>query len=209
VRIVKIGFVLALAMLLGACASTLSAEQRASIKRVSIGKVQMPEKAIVLGDHAGTAFLVGGAIGSAIEQGTSSLPAEFEKALVKSRTDVAAVFRADLERKLASKGFEIVPEGDPRADATIVPRVTQYGLTGVIFRTPPTRFPNLGVRVELRKAGDNDLIWSNHAAVNISEKIFRQLDARPILHYLEDPVLLNTQFRKASDLVTEEVLTRL
>lgn len=208
-RILKIGFLVVLAMLLGACATNLTAEQRASIRRVSIATVQMPEKAIVLGDNAGAAFLVGGIIGSAIEQGLSSLPAEFEKALVNSRTDPAAIFRADLERKLASKGFEIVSEGDPRADANIIPKVVQYGLTGVIFEAPPKRFPAFGVRLELRKPGASELIWAQYASVHINEKIFRQLDARPIADYLQDPVLLNTQFRKACDLVTDDVLGKL
>lgn len=201
---------LALPLLLAACASPqLTGEQRAAIKRVSIAKVEMPEKALIIGDNAGAAFIFAGPIGLALANGTSSLPVEFDKSLARSNTDVPGIVRADLERKLKAKGYQVVTEGEGAVDAVVVPQVVQYGLTGNVFSSPPVRFPALGVRIELKKPGAPDKFWSRYASVHISEKIFAQLDARPMTEYFSDPVLLNTQFRKASDLVAEEVLSGL
>lgn len=206
----KITLLLAFALLLAGCASSpLTSEQRAAYKRVSIAKVEMPEKPTIFGENAAAIFLFTGPLGTAIAQGVSDVPAEFQKSLAKSKTDVAAIFRQDLERKLAVKGFEVVPEGDPRANAVLVPKVLQYGLTGNIVATPPVRVPAFWVRVDLKKPGSTDTLWWHFASVHVNETIFKQLEARPIADYFTDPVLLDTQFKKASDLVTEDVLSKM
>jgi hypothetical protein len=165
---------LALPLLLAACASPqLTGEQRAAIKRVSIAKVTMPEKALIIGDNAGAAFLVAGPIGMAIANGTSSLPVEFDKSLARSNTDVSGIVRADLERKLKAKGYQVVADGEGAVDAVVFPQVVQW-LTGNVFSSPPVRFPALGVRVELKKPGAPDKFWSRYASVHISEKIFAE-----------------------------------
>jgi hypothetical protein len=80
------------------------------------------------------------------------------------------------------------------------------------------REPGIGTRVETPRA---DIVrrlylgriryslWWHFASVHVSEKIINSLEAKPISDYFTDPVLLNTQFRKASDLVTEELLSKM
>lgn len=206
----RVLLLLVLPLLLAACASPqLTGEQRAAIKRVSIAKVEMPKTALIIGDNAGAAFIFGGSIGLALANGTSSLPVEFDRSLTRSNTDLPSIVRADLERKLKAKGYQVVAEGEGAVDAVFFPRVVQYGLTGNVFSSPPVRFPVLGLFVELKKPGAQDKFWSGGASVHVNEKIFSQLDARPMTEYFRDPVLLNTQVRKASDLIADEVLSRL
>lgn len=209
-RHLKMLLLVCFALLLAGCASSpLTAEQRSAYQRVSIAKVELPDKPTIFGEHAGAAFIFTGPLGLAIANGTSDLPTEFKKSLVKSQTDLAAILRHDLERKLARKGFEVVPEGDARATAVLVPKVLQYGLTGNIFATPPVRVPAFWVRLDLKKPGGSETLWWHYASVHVNESILKQLDARPIADYFSDPVLLDTQFRKASDLVTDDVLSKL
>jgi hypothetical protein len=197
------------ALLAGCASSPLSPEQRSAFQRVSIAKVEMPDKPTIFGEHAAATFLLTGPIGLAIAQGVSDLPTEFRKSLDKSHTDVSAILRADLERKLALKGFQVLPEGDPRAQVVLVPKVLQYGLTGDVFATPPVRVPAFWVRLDLQKPGTTQTLWWHFASVHANQAIFKQLDARPIADYFTDPVLLDRQFRKASDLVVDDVLSKM
>jgi hypothetical protein len=202
--------ILALTLALAGCATPqLSAEQRSSLKRVAIGKVQLPEKPTIFGESAAGAFLLGGPIGLAIANSGSDVPTEFKKALERSQTDVAAIVREDLRAALVRSGIEVVPEGDPRADAVLAPTVLQYGLTGNIFSSPPVRVPALWVRVDLKKPQSGETIWWHWASVHVSEDIIARLDSRSIADYFTDPVLLNSQYRKASALVSQAALSKL
>jgi hypothetical protein len=196
-------------VLLGGCASPkLSVDQRAAIRKVTIGEVVMPEKPVVFGDKAGGAFLLGGPIGLAIANSGSDLPTEYAKLLERGHIDVAALLREDLKTQLVRQGFEVVPAGQP-SDATIVPKVLQYGLTGDVFASPPVRVPQLWLRVDLKRTGSSDTLWWHWASVHVTKGIFAQMEPHPIREYFDDTSMLEQQVKKASRLVTEAALSEM
>lgn len=79
-------------------------------------------------------------------------------------------------------------------------------LTGNIFAPPPVRVPAFRVRVDLKKPGGSETLWWHYASVHVNESILKELDARPIADNFSDPVLLDTRFRKPSDLVIDELV---
>jgi hypothetical protein len=203
----SISAVLLLALALAGCASPkLSPDQRASLKRLSIGQVQLPEKPTIFGESAAGAFLLGGPIGLAIANSGSDMPTEFKKALERSNTDIAAIVRGDLKAELARKGFDLVDGADAKTDAVVVAQVIQYGLTGDIFASPPVRVPALNVRVEFKHPKTGETVWWHWASVHMRKDIIDQLQSRPIADYYTDQALLGSEFNKASRLVTAAAL---
>lgn len=200
--------VLMLLALAGCASAPLSADQKSAIKRVSIADVKMPAKPTIFGEGAATAFLLGGPLGLALNNAGSDLPTLYSKQLQKNNIDVAALFKEDLAQQLKQRGFDVVPYGQP-ADATVVAEVFQYGLTGDIFSSPPVRFPQLTVRVDLNKSGSNDQIWRGTASLNVLPDVYKQLEARRIDDYLQDGDLLRQQVQKASRLIAGVAMSNL
>ena len=66
--------------------------------------------------------------------------------------------------------------------------------------------PAFRVRVDLKKPGGSETLWWHYASVHVNESILKELDARPIADNFSDPVLLDTRFRKPSDLVIDELV---
>jgi hypothetical protein len=202
-RSIRAVVLLAFALALAGCASPkLSADQRASLKRLSIGQVQLPEKPTIFGEGAAAAFLMGGPIGLAMANSGSDAPTEFKKALERSKTDVAALVRHDLKSQLARKGFDVVDSADAKTDAVVAVQVIQYGLTGDIFSSPPVRVPALNVRVDFKHPKTGETIWSHWASVHVRKDIMDQLQSRSVAEYFTDQALLSGEFNKASRLVT-------
>ena len=198
--------ILILTIAITGCASPkLSVEQRSAVKKVSIGKVELPEKPTIFGESAAGAFLLGGPLGLAITNAGSDVPAEFKKALDRSQTDVATLVSADLKLQLLKNGFEVLADGDPRADAILVPKVLQYGLTGNIFASPPVRVPALWLRVDLKQAKTGEILWWHWGSVHVTKGIIDQLEARSIADYFTKDELINSQFKKASALVSQSI----
>lgn len=198
--------ILILTIAITGCASPkLSVEQRSAVKKVSIGKVELPEKPTIFGESAAGAFLLGGPLGLAITNAGSDVPAEFKKALDRSQTDVATLVSADLKLQLLKNGFEVLADGDPRADAILVPKVLQYGLTGSIFASPPVRVPALWLRVDLKQAKTGEILWWHWGSVHVTKGIIDQLEARSIADYFTKDELINSQFKKASALVSQSI----
>lgn len=205
-----VGLLLAAAVSLTGCASSkLTTDQRAAFKHVSIGKVELPDKPTIFGGGSGLAFLLAGPIGLSIANAGSDVPTEFKKALERSGTDVSTLLRADLATRLAQSGFEVVADGDARANVVLETKVLQYGLTGDIFASEPVRIPALWIRIDLKKAGTNETLWWHWASVHAKKEIADQLESRLIPDYFTDGVLLRRNYEKASALVTEEALSKL
>jgi hypothetical protein len=207
--IITISTIVIAALITGCAAPKLSVDQRNSLKKVSIGQTELPEKPTIFGDSAAGAFLFGGPIGLAISNGGSDAPTEFKKSLERSKTDVVAIVREDIRLQLIRNGFEVVADSDAKADAVLVTKVLQYGLTGNIFTSPPVRVPALWIRIDFKKPKTEEIIWSQWASVHITKGILEQLEAKPVVEYFTNAELLNSQFRKASTLVIEAIFVKL
>ena len=205
----KLLMILAVAIGLTGCASSkLSVEQRATIKRVSVADPIMPDKPTVFGSNSGVGFLLGGPLGVALANSGNDLPTLYVQTLQKYGINVAAIAKTDLEAQLRRQGFTVVPQGQA-ADAVLQPKVLQYGLTGDVFASPPVRFPQLWLRVDLLRASNNQQIWWNHAALHVMPEAFKQMDARLIEDLLQNQEMLNTEVRKASKLITDEIFSKM
>jgi hypothetical protein len=194
--------------MLGACATaTLDPQLKSSIRSVAIARqIELPAKPIVFGDKAGAAFLVGGAIGTSIEQKGSGLPEQFVQLLAAQRIDVRETTRTALRAQLATRGFKVVDD-ETQADAVV--RVSQfgYGMTGDILFGDGKRFPLLAMRIDLVRRGGESSVWRSVVSSNTVEDINKQLEARSLQDYFSDPALLRREHDKIATLVAER-LTR-
>jgi hypothetical protein len=205
----KLMMILAVVIGLTGCASSkLSGDQRTAIKRVSIAEPVMPDRPTVFGNSSGVGFLLGGPLGVALANSGNDLPTLYTQTLQKYGINVAAIAKADLEAKLRMQGFTVVPQGQP-VDAILQPKVLQYGLTGDLFASPPVRFPQLWLRVDLISASNDKQIWWNYGALHIMPDAIKKMDARSIEELLQNQELLNTEVRKASKLVTDEIFSKM
>lgn len=202
--------VLSLWLLIGlaGCASpTLTPDERSSIGKVSIADVVMPSKPTIFGERAAASFLLGGPLGLAMTHAGSDLPTLYLEQLQKHHIDVAALFKADLTQQFRQHGLEVVPHGQS-VDAVVVPEIVQYGLTGDIFSSPPVRFPQLSVRLDVIRSDNGQRLWRGSASLNVLPDVIKQLEARPIGDYLQDGELLRGQVEKASKLIAAEGMKR-
>ncbi|TBO31446.1 hypothetical protein EYS42_09440 [Aquabacterium lacunae] len=200
---------LAVAIGLTGCASSkLAADQRSAIKRVSVAEPTMPEKPTVFGNGSGVGFLLGGALGVGLANAGNDLPTLYAQTLGKYNIDVAGIAKADLEAQLRKQGFTVVPQGQP-ADAVLQPKVQVYGLTGNIFSSPPVRFPQLCLRVDLVGASAQKPVWGQLACLHVMQDAIPQMDARSIEELLQNKALLDSEVHKASRLVTAEIFSKM
>lgn len=195
----------ALGTLSGCANAPLDAQAKASIRTLAIAKqVELAERPIVFGDKAGGAFLLGGALGSAVEQKTSSLPDQFVQLLESRQINVREINRAALSRHLARKGYKLV-EDETRADVVMKVKIGAYGMTGDIIFGDGKRFPILGLSAELFRPGEAKRIWFNTVSSHVVEDINKQLELRPLQDYFNDAALLRSQHEKIADLVAERL----
>lgn len=195
-----------LAGLLAACGSAgISPAERSALKRVSIAPVVLPEKPVVFAAGSGAAFVIGGSLGVAIASGATDLPTAYKQLLAQNKIDVAAIMRAELKTQLQAKGFEVV-DSENQADAVLSVQVLQYGLTGDAFSSK--RYPQYWANFRLTKR-NGDVIWKNTAAAHISQDVIKQVEARPIPDYFNDPKLLDSQIRKVARIISASVTSTL
>lgn len=193
----RLGVVMVAAFLFGCVSASISPEDRTSLKRVTIAAIELPEKPVVFGPGSGGAFVLAGPLGLAIAQGSSDLPTAYKQTLAQNRIDVAAYIKAELTSQLRSKGIEVV-ENATQADAVMSIQVLQYGLTGNVFSD--NRFPQLWANFKLTKQ-NGGVIWKNMGAAHISENVQKQVEARPIPDYFNDPKFLDSQIRKVNKII--------
>lgn len=196
--------------MLGGCATqTLDAQKKASIRTVAIAKdVELRERPTVFGDKAGGAFLLGGALGAALEQGASSLPDQFLQAMAAEKVDVRSVLRTEVTRQLTAKGYQVV-EDESRADAVVRLRILNYGLTKDLFDAQAPSMPLLVVRAHLVEPRTGSELWWGHLASNTDAPIHAALDKYPVQQFLQNRSLLRSGFEKISRLVTTRLAERL
>ena len=195
--VLKASCAVLLALALVGCATKLSTEDRAALKRVSIGAIQLPDKPYVLPPGSGGAFLLGGAAGMALTSAASDMPTAFRDHVAKNKIDLSSYVRADLASQLRTKGFQVVTD-ESQADAALVVQLLQYGLTGTM--TSDDRFPLLQLRLSLvNKKGDR--VWLGFAASSGIEGITKMVEQRPIPDFFKDPKLLDREFRKVTTIV--------
>lgn len=201
--------ILAVAIGLTGCASSkLAADQRAAVKRVSVADPAMPEKPTVFGNGSGVGFLLGGPIGVALANAGNDLPTLYTQTLSKYGIDVAGIAKADLEAQLRKQGFTVVPQGQP-ADAVLQPKVQVYGLTGDIFSSPPLRFPQLCLRVDMVGTSAQKQIWGQQGCLHVMPDAIKQMNARPIEELLQNKALLDSEVHKASRLITDDIFSKM
>lgn len=155
---------------------------------------------MVIGDGAGVGFLIAGPIGVAIANGASDYPAAFKEHLAKNKIDVDEIIRSEVKTQLRNKGIEVV-EQSKDFDAELLVGVAQYGLTGSPFDSG--RFPQIWLVLKLTKPS-GDVIWKDYAAAHISQEVMKQVPARPMADYFNDPVLLEKEIRKVTEMVVAE-----
>ncbi len=195
-----------IAGLLSACATTnISPEERLSLKRVSIAPVVLPKKPVIFKAGSGVAFVIAGPLGVALTNGASDLPTAYKELLAKNKIDVAAIIHAELKAQLQAKGFE-VGDNENQADAVLSVQMLQYGLTGDVFSSK--RFPQYWANFRLTKR-DGKVIWKKMGAAHISQEVIKQVEARPIPDYFNDPKFLDSQIRKVTRIVSTSVTSNL
>lgn len=199
----KMALLLAAPLLLAACASTpMSAENKASIRKVAIARqVDMPERPIVFGSGAGGAFLLGGMVGTAINQKASELPEQFVQVMATQRISVPDLVRQALAEQLKSKGFEVVGE-EAQPDAVLKATIQNYGLTGNILSSEDKRFPLLAARFAMVRRNSDQVIWKQVVATNTLPEIMNQQEQRPLADYFQDGALLRREQEKVARLAT-------
>lgn len=206
-RIAVLALSATLALMAGCATAPLDPQIKSTVRSVAVGqKIDLPDKPIVFGDKAGAAFLVGGVIGTSMEQKTTGLPEQFVQLLAVQRVDVRETTRAALRKQLAARGFTVV---DDEAQADAVVKVSQfgYGMTGDILFGEGKRFPMLGMRIDLVRRGSDTSLWRNVVSSHTVEEINKQLEARPLQDYFTDASLLRREHDKIAMLVAER-LTR-
>lgn len=197
---------LIIAGLLSACTSTsISPEDRSALKRVSIATVVLPKKPVIFKAGSGVAFVIAGPLGVALTNGTSDLPTAYQELLVKNKIDVAAIIHAELKAHLQAKGIEVV-DNAARADAVLSVQMLQYGLTGDIFSSK--RFPQYWANFRLTKP-NGKVVWKEMGAAHISKEVVKQVEARPIPDYFNDPKFLDSQIRKVTRIISASVTSNL
>ncbi len=205
-KLLKMFGALVFALSLIGCASVnIAPEERTALKRVNVAAIELPDKPVVWGPSSGGTFVLTGALGLAIAQGISDLPAAYKQTLAKNRIDVAAYIKTELRNQLVSKGIEVV-ESPGQADAVMSIQILQYGLTGDVISD--TRFPQLWANFKLTKR-NGDVIWKNMGAAHISQNVQKQVEARPIPDYFNDPKFLDSQIRKVHRIVIAEAIRSL
>lgn len=194
------------AALLSACVSSgISPNERSALKRVSVAPIVLPEKPVVFSSGTGTAFAIAGPLGIALTSGMSDLPTAYKQLLAQNRIDVAAIIRAELKTQLQAKGTEVV-DSESQADAVLSVQMLQYGLTGDVFSGK--RFPQYWANFRLTKR-NGDVIWKNMGAAHGSQEVIKQVEARPIPDYFNDPKFLDSQIRKVTRIVTASATSTL
>jgi hypothetical protein len=195
-----------IAGLLSACASTsISPQDRSSLKRVTIAPVVLPKKPVIFKASSGVAFVIAGPLGIALTNGTSDLPTAYQDLLAKNKIDVAAIIHAELKAQLRAKGIEVV-DNESQADAVLSVQMLQYGLTGDVFSSK--RFPQYWAKFRLAKR-NGDVIWKNWGAAHVSQDVIKQVEARPIPDYFNDPKFLDSQIRKVTRIISTSVISNL
>lgn len=200
-RLFKAVFLLFLALTLVGCGTaSLSRTDRQALKRVTIAPITMPEKPTIIAPGAAIGFLIAGALGSAIVNGTSDLPAAYQEHLEKNKIDINALTLNAVKTSLRAKGIEVV-EQVAQADAVLNVAVA-HGLLAVnAFRSD--RFTQFSASLKLTKP-NGDVIWKDYAAAHLSTEIQKQLEHHPIPDYFNDPAMLEEQVRKVIGMVLEE-----
>ena len=197
---------LIVAVFLSACVSkNISPAERSALKRVSIAPIVLPEKPVVFSAGSGAGFVLGGAIGVAIANGTTDLPTAYKQMLAQNKIDVAAIIRAELKAQLRAKGIEVV-DNENQADAVLHVQMLQYGLTGDAFSSK--RFPQYWANFRLTRR-NGDVIWKNMGAAHGSQEVLKTVEARPIPDYFNDPKFLDSQIRKVTRIISVSAISTL
>jgi hypothetical protein len=195
-NLIKASCAALLAFALVGCAAKMSSEERLALKRVSIGAIEMPETPFVAPPGSGTTFALTGPVGVALSQG--DLPKAYKSHLAKNNINVAANIRTELASQLKSKGIEVV-EAD-KASAVLTVQVLQYGLTVSDSFFTPDRFPQLRLKMNLKKP-NGDVIWSDFASADVIQGITKQVEPRPLPDFFNDPRLLQREITKVTAIV--------
>lgn len=175
----------------------ISPDERLALKRVSIASITLPEKPVVFSPGSGAAFVIAGPLGVALANGSSDVPTAYKQLLAQNKIDVPSIIRAELKAQLKLKDIDVV-ENEKQADAVLRVEVLQYGLTGDIFSGK--RFPQLWAKFRLTKP-NGSVIWKNMGAAHITKDITKQVEARPIPDFFNDPKFLESQINKITQIV--------
>jgi hypothetical protein len=195
--------------LLGGCATTavLDPQIKSTIRTVAINRgFDLPERPFVPGEHSDAAVLLGGAIGSKMEQKLSTLPEQYVQLLAERKIDVREVTRSALRTQLNARGFAVV-EDPAQADAVVKVNHFSYGMVGAAFLDSSKRSPYLGMQVELVRRASNASVWRNDVVSYLVPDIRDALEQRSLQDFFSNEALLRREHEKIASLVAER-LTR-
>lgn len=205
-RFFRIIFLTLLAVFIGGCTSMkMSEQERSNLKRVNIAAVKLPEKPTVFSGNAGVGFLLAGPIGVAIANGSTDLPTAYRDHLAKNKIDIAEGIKSEFRSQFKQKGIEVVAT-EAEADAVLVVEVLQYGLTGNVFASE--RFPQLWANLKMKNR-KGEVIWKEMIAAHGSEAVVKNVTARPIPDYFNDPALLQSKIKQVNEILTASALSGL
>ena len=91
-------------------------------------------------------------------------------------------------------------------DAVLSVTITSYGLTGSIFNSD--RFPHMWPVFRMAKS-NGDVIWTDKVSMTVWQDVQKQVEPRPIPDLFNDPVLLEKQIRKVTEMVVEDSMRSL
>ena len=196
-RLAAVCAVLLVSVLTG-CATKMSSEERAALKRISIGAIELPEKPLVLTDGTAGSFFIAGPLGVAIAQGTSDMPTAYKEHVAKHKIDLPSYVRRELVSQLKAKGIEVA-DGAGQGHPKLVVQVMQYGITGNIFSSEE-RWPQVWLRLSLVK-DSGERMWLGYAAAHIDEGVMKTVERRPLADFFNDPALLEREVKKVTKLI--------
>jgi uncharacterized lipoprotein YajG len=191
---------------LGGCATSLSVQQKAAIRTISIEPVELNPKPMVAGEGMGVAALVAGPLGVLATQGSADVSTTF-KTIVEKQVDVSALIRQTAQAELQRKGYKVAEAGQ-KADARLTIK-GGYAL-GLVSFTGNERAAATTVNVELIETSTGKSIYRKVAmGLDIPASDKAKLRLAPMPQWFADEALVGEQFKLVPRLVTVEALVGL
>jgi hypothetical protein len=197
--------VLAPCLLLACAWKGLSPDDRASVRRVYVAPIELPDPQVPR-SFIGAAALLGGPVGILLANAHNDGPATYKSHLAANHIDFRAYVDANVRAELRRKGFALVTDPS-QADATLTVIVRMWGLspTSLVLASYIT---DLSLFMELR-GRERELLFRDYFQVGVDTSVRSQLPERSVQEFLGDRNLLDGSLRTCSSLVVAKVMQNL
>lgn len=191
---------------LGGCATSLSEQQKAAIRTISIDAVELNPKPLVAGEGMGLAAVLAGPAGILATQGSADVSATF-KARVEKQVDVAALIRQTAQAELQLKGYQVVQAGQAANARLTIKGGYALGLNSL---TGNARAAATTLNLELLDTTTGKSLYRKVVmGLNIPAADKARLREAPLAQWFSDDALIAEQYRLVPALVTVEGLAGL